>query len=252
MSTEIWKPILGAEGRYEVSSLGRVRSLPREKTPGGILKAHSNRKGYQQVTISRNGKGRTKRVHVLVAQAFHGPRPFDGAHVRHLNGNPADNRAENLRWGTASENNRDTIEHGNHKQVAKTHCPKGHPYAGHNLIVTAWGSRWCRACRSAWSKSRTEHLPCPRCKREFSRLDNLRSHLRDVHGERWTGSAIRAALAALDDAPTPPAEAEEATQATEQWECGPHANAWDGHDARCRRVPADLPGPATGEEERDG
>ena len=120
--TEIWKPIVGHEG-YEVSNLGRVRSLDRAWTQlsragrpyvrtvrGRLLRVRSNnrRGGYRQVEL---GKNATHRVCGLVAGAFLGPRA-EGHVVRHKNGNPTDDRAANLCYGTQGDNNRDAVAHG--------------------------------------------------------------------------------------------------------------------------------------------
>jgi len=64
-----------------------------------------------RIWIPKFGRYVSRRVHVLVCEAFHGPRPV-GQEVRHLNGNKRDNRAENLRWGTRDENVADMIRHG--------------------------------------------------------------------------------------------------------------------------------------------
>lgn len=118
---EIWKPVVGYEGGYEVSSCGRVRSLDREVRlyNGGryIRKGHDMHPtkdtfGHTQIRLcSGSGNGKMWQVHVLVATAFIGPRS-DGYHTRHLNGNPADNRLENLAYGTASENQIDIYRYG--------------------------------------------------------------------------------------------------------------------------------------------
>jgi hypothetical protein len=99
------------DGDYEVSSFGRVRSRPRRRTKGGILRLHLNRYGYPEVKL---GGKRTTLVHVMVATAFLGPRPA-GKEVRHLDGDPTNNRPENLAWGTHLENVHDTIRHGRHR-----------------------------------------------------------------------------------------------------------------------------------------
>ncbi len=114
---EEWRTIPGFEGRYEVSNLGRVRSLidwqarPRT-TP--ILKAQCQcNHGYKHVNLIRRRGARPKRhpVHTLVCWAFHGPRPrnHQGAHA---NGVRTDNRATNLRWATPTGNASDRDEHG--------------------------------------------------------------------------------------------------------------------------------------------
>jgi hypothetical protein len=87
-------------------------------------------------------------VHSLVILAFVGPRP-DGEQVRHLNGNPADNRLTNLAYGTQSQNQQDSLRHGTHAQAAKTHCPRGHSYLDEgNVMHRRTGGRRCRACHA--------------------------------------------------------------------------------------------------------
>ena len=118
---EIWKPIKGFTGRYEVSNTGRVRSLSSAVICEGPIKGRytSVRKGrllrpgrmpsgHLSVAL---GKGNSQCVHRLVLNAFVGVAP-DGYECLHVNGNPADNRLENLRWGTRSENIKDKTRHG--------------------------------------------------------------------------------------------------------------------------------------------
>jgi hypothetical protein len=112
--SEQWKPIAGYEGRYEVSSLGRVRSLSqviestragkpfRRKHAGKVLAPRVNRWGYQQIHLG--GGTKTPSVHSLVATAFHGPKPTPQHQVNHINGVKTDNRADNLEWLSNSEN----------------------------------------------------------------------------------------------------------------------------------------------------
>lgn len=117
---EIWRPVVGYEGSYSVSSLGRVRSEARtiirsngwKQTFAERIRAtHCGPHGYPLVNLKSGGEGRTFAVHILVCQAFHGPRPV-GKEVAHRNGNKTDARAENLRWATPTENNADKVEHG--------------------------------------------------------------------------------------------------------------------------------------------
>ena len=99
---EMWKSIRGYEGLYEVSNLGRVRSLKRATTRGVVLK-QTVKHGYMQVCLSKDGTPSTKRVHRLVAEAFIA-NPMDKPVVNHINGDKTNNAVSNLEWATNSEN----------------------------------------------------------------------------------------------------------------------------------------------------
>lgn len=113
-SLEVWAPIAGYGGAYEVSSHGRVRSLGRMTRtnrfaaqrfrPGAELKLSLDRKGYLQCTLSHDGQSRTIRVHRLVALAFVPQSSADRGHVNHRDYDRTNNRAENLEWVTPREN----------------------------------------------------------------------------------------------------------------------------------------------------
>jgi hypothetical protein len=149
--TETWRPIDGFD-LYEVSDAGRIRSQPRRRTRGGILKPCPAPNGYLQVTLTQDGIRRTTSVHVIVAAAFHGPRP-DGLQVRHLNGDQADCRAVNLAYGTPSQNNLDKRQHGTDHYVNKVECLHGHSFLDPaNVIVRKNGRRACRTCTKRWAK----------------------------------------------------------------------------------------------------
>ena len=116
---EIWRAIPGFEELYEVSNIGRVRSL-RHVThrmnrirPVPLVKKlrNSTSGGYSIVTLNRNRIEKNYFVHVLVLMAFVGPRP-SGYQTRHLDGNPKNNTVGNLVWGTHEENERDRVAHG--------------------------------------------------------------------------------------------------------------------------------------------
>jgi hypothetical protein len=149
--SEQWRAIAGYEGRYEVSNLGRVKSLPRRRTKGGILVTPVNKRGYLSVTL-----GYEKReLHGVVAAAFLGSRP-QGAEVRHLDGNPLNPAAANLVYGTRSENVRDKRRHGTDHNVMKTHCPQGHAYDEENTRLYQ-GRRYCRACEALRGRGPKTH-----------------------------------------------------------------------------------------------
>ncbi|MFC3848880.1 NUMOD4 motif-containing HNH endonuclease [Corynebacterium hansenii] len=159
--TETWRPIPGWEGRYEASTHGRIRNVPRRiimrngipKTirPRILTPQRKDKYGHLTLNLSRgDGRSNNRMVHRLIAETFLGPRP-DGMHVRHLNGDPTDNRPENLAYGTHSENMRDMVRHGRNN-VSKTHCPQGHPYSGANLRgEVGVGRRVCRSCAATHS-----------------------------------------------------------------------------------------------------
>lgn len=119
--SEEWRAVVGYEGCYEVSSLGRVRSV-REK--GGILKSHAgNKYGHRYVGLWKGTK-KDLLVHRLVLEAFVGPCP-PGMECRHFpDRDPANNRLDNLRWGTHRENEGDKEVHGTRRgwKVGKEGC----------------------------------------------------------------------------------------------------------------------------------
>ena len=98
---EIWKDIENYEGLYQVSNLGRIKSIRKMKKQN-ILKL-GTRNTYNVINLMKNGKARSFQVHRLVAKAFI-PNPENKPQVNHINGVKNDNRLENLEWVTRSEN----------------------------------------------------------------------------------------------------------------------------------------------------
>lgn len=104
--TETWKAIPGYEGLYEVSNLGRVKSLDYNHTgKDGILKPeNSTHGGYLRVHLCKDGKTRNLRVHRLVAEAFL-PNPNNLETVNHKDEVKTNNVVDNLEWMSQKDNN---------------------------------------------------------------------------------------------------------------------------------------------------
>jgi hypothetical protein len=138
-----WRPVVGYEGHYEVSSLGDIRSADRMVSrggptgdvfkPGQVRKAHLTPKGYCRLALVLNGQQRNHLVHRLVAEAFLA-NPDNKPEVNHRNGNKADNRVVNLEWATESENQIHAYETGLREANVKyvVHCPE--------LDITTFGT----------------------------------------------------------------------------------------------------------------
>ncbi len=130
-----WRPVSGWEGFYEASNDGQVRSIrrlvsinsvtpERKRWMGGAIKKQRRLKGgYLGVTLTGGGKRSIVQVHRAVLLAFVGEPPA-GCVARHLNGNPKDNRLENLAWGTHTENMQDRKAHGNYSVGEDHHMAK--------------------------------------------------------------------------------------------------------------------------------
>lgn len=115
---EQWRPVIGWETAYEVSSLGQVRRISHSRlksSAGRIVKQWpSGRAGSGQrlaVWLQLNGASHMRYVHHLVLEAFIGPRP-PGLHGLHKDDNRDNNAMANLYWGTRGENMQDAISNG--------------------------------------------------------------------------------------------------------------------------------------------
>lgn len=104
--TEEWRPIETWEGCYLVSNLGRVKSCKKNK----IMAQYIDQYGYCKVQFSAYGREETKRVHRLVAAAFHDKGIYNM--VLHRNGKKTDNGVDNLYWGDTRQNILDAKRHG--------------------------------------------------------------------------------------------------------------------------------------------
>lgn len=120
MINEIWKDIVGYEGLYQVSNLGRVKSLDRISKNGRFLKGKykkstQDKDGYEKVSLSKDGLPNCYLVHRLVAMAFI-PNPENKPEVDHINTIRNNNVVENLRWVNKSENNNNPLTKSHRKE----------------------------------------------------------------------------------------------------------------------------------------
>ena len=193
VTPERWLPVVGYEGHYEVSDFGHVRSLRRETVSGWrggkTLNPSPDKIGRLEVRLHKNDKGKTRRVHQLVMEAFAG-LPAPGQEVRHLDGNPANNRwtpgdteeevraaGGNLFYGTHAENMADMIEHGTTTHRTGTQCPQGHEYTPENTITYKNGRTACLECKRdrgrEWGRANyvptDPMIPCAHCGTVFER-----------------------------------------------------------------------------------
>lgn len=146
---ETWKDIPGYEGLYQVSDFGRIKSLPKYRITGGggvrhyeskIMKTSINNWGYPTLSLCKDGKHKTHKVHRLVAKAFISNLE-NKPQVNHINGIKTDNRVENLEWATESENIRHAYDSGlnqcseyTKRKISKANSKK--------LIDTSTGNRY--------------------------------------------------------------------------------------------------------------
>lgn len=131
---EIWKPVVGYEGIYEVSSLGRIKSCERTlirsngrktKFPDKLMKPSINHKGYEIIDLRNKGSRQGGFVHRLVGKAFI-ENPHNKEQINHKNGVKTDNRVENLEWVTNQENMKHAYKNGirNNDSLAKSNRKK--------------------------------------------------------------------------------------------------------------------------------
>ena len=154
---EIWKSITGYEGYFEVSNLGNFRSKDRfirykqngiRKYPGKPLKTETIVEGYQRVVLMKEGVKKRFMCHRIVAQEFI-PNPNNKPFINHIDGNPANNKVENLEWCTQEENEQHSVN-----SLGKTMKGKTYPkkikcvetdvvYSSMNQCIQALGNNAC-------------------------------------------------------------------------------------------------------------
>lgn len=134
---EIWKDIIGYEGRYKVSNLGNVLSLDfKHKKKSKLLKKGKFESGYLRVCLYKNGKRKLLRVHRLVYEAFVGDIP-DGMTINHKDENKENNCLENLELLTVKDN----VNYGTrNKRMAKSLSKKVYQYSLSGELIKIWES----------------------------------------------------------------------------------------------------------------
>lgn len=156
---EIWKQVVGYEGLYECSDMGRVRSLPRKWAKGGMRKLAPDDRGYLRVGLCKNGEQESCQVHQLIMRAFVGECP-EGYEVDHINFKQDDNRLENLRYLPAKENHKrkspewlQNVSEANKKKAQDQNWQKKHAEAMQKLRQDPeWRKNHAEAVRKANSK----------------------------------------------------------------------------------------------------
>ena len=122
---EEWKAVVGYEGLYEISNFGNVKSKYKRGAPKKekYLSQAKTGKGYLCVSLYKNGKAITKKVHRLVAEAFI-PNPDNKREVNHIDGDKLNSRVDNLEWVTPKENIEKSWEIGLSKKLFGEEAPR--------------------------------------------------------------------------------------------------------------------------------
>lgn len=108
---EIWKNIIGFEGLYEISNLGKIKSIKRKcpsknglrTVPEKIMKTKLDKDGYEVINLAKNGGKIYISIHRLLGIAFI-PNPLNLPQINHIDGIKTNNKLENLEWVTEKEN----------------------------------------------------------------------------------------------------------------------------------------------------
>ena len=133
-----------SKGRYV------LRNGKEMHVPGRELKGSRHDSGHISLSVSKGGVPKKEYLHRLMYLAFKGDIP-DGMEVRHLDGDPSNNRISNLAIGDRASQRRDDVRNGVHPQARKTHCKRGHLLAEWNLDTGRLkkGHRVCLSCKRA-------------------------------------------------------------------------------------------------------
>ena len=163
---EIWKDIVGYEGKYAVSNWGKVKSLNYNHTgKEKLLSPVKTEKGYLFVNLRREGSRKTYKVHRLVLMTFAPCENMENLQVNHIDEDKSNNRLENLEWCTCSYNN---TYNGRHKRVAEK---KSIP-----IVQLSLDGKYIRSYKSSHDAEREgsfDHSAINKCcKNKFNREGN--------------------------------------------------------------------------------
>lgn len=146
----MWKAINGTNGKIEVSTEGRVRSLL-SGTPR-LLKTQTDNKGYQRLRVTINGEKMSFKIHREVAKAFI-PNPDDLPQVNHKNGDKQDNRVENLEWVSNRDNAHHAVSNGLWDSVIEASRNENEkrkkPIIGYFSSEKSYSSKWFESVSEA-------------------------------------------------------------------------------------------------------
>lgn len=157
---EIWKDIKGYEHLYQVSTLGRVKSLPKMK---GFYKNKERIlneipiQGYKVVNLSKNNTVKHHLIHRLVAETFI-DNPENKLFVNHINGNKSDNRINNLEWCTRSENDSHAYKLGLRKAPTYWKGRYGENHCRSKKIKCVETGEVFKSIQEAQLKYKTNHI----------------------------------------------------------------------------------------------
>lgn len=178
LAGEEWRPVVGYENRYSVSSLGRIRSNfdPTRPARSPIIMSPRNKRGYLLITLcSENGR-RTFFVHRIVASAFIGPSP-EGYQVNHKDASKSNNRVPNLEYVTLADNIRHAFSMGLMKAP-----PHGHPAS---KGATHWKAKLVdgqiREMRKCFAAGQSISSIARLCNLSTSTVKNIVYHIRWKH-----------------------------------------------------------------------
>jgi len=137
---EEWRPVVGYEGLYEVSNLGKIKSVDRyvyykrkersgevreskQHVPEHIVKQGRQKSGYADIPLSKNGVTTINLVHRIIAQAWiENPNPEVFSYVNHIDSDPTNNSLNNLEWTTPGQNTSHAVQHFRNPQSISVYC----------------------------------------------------------------------------------------------------------------------------------